>query len=128
LFCLQEGLKESELELCFISIALIYALGSSSRRFCEHWSDADFGNEVMMVFQNRRGFMNTFQIVLRGGLTRNVAADRYRTSQRAVRFYTGSNVVAVYDRDTIITIDAVGPAGAYDTNWREGTTSNAMSA
>jgi hypothetical protein len=72
--------------------------------------------------------MNTFQIILRGGLTRNVAADRYRTSQHAVRFYMGSNVVATYDRDTILTIDAVGPAGAYDASWQEGTIVNAMSA
>jgi len=62
--------------------------------------------------------MNTFQIVLKGGLTRNIAADRCRTSKESVRFYVAGQVVANYARDSVIMIDKVDSADFQGTVWR----------
>jgi hypothetical protein len=49
--------------------------------------------------------MNIFQVVFKGGLTRNIAADLYTSGSRRVRFYSAGRLTATFERRSILVID-----------------------
>jgi len=52
--------------------------------------------------------VKTYQIILKGGLTRNVQADRFKTLNHHLVFYTEGTPVSRFEASTVITVDEIG--------------------